>query len=206
VCELSALGPVALDRDGLTGEGLGYEDLEDRVGSHAEPVGRAQTKGDNRHVPKPVGGEQHALAGQLGDVVGVVGLAGMLLVDRLVDRVAVDLPGRRVHDPGPGLLGGEGDVGAPGHVHRGGQFGVGGGEIDVADGADVDDDVMAAHCCGERPEVEKIADDRLHPRLVGVLLVVPGHVETVGQHCPRDVLADESCGTRHQCLHGESSL
>ena len=60
---------------------------------------------------------------------------------------------------------------------------VGGGEIDIADGPDVHDDVVALHRRRQRVDVEEVADDRVDTRLVGLFLVESGDRKAVGQQC-----------------------
>src|SRR5688572_27957953 len=109
--ELVSLEAVTLDFDGLLRVGLIYEDPEHRIGSESGTVGRAAPEGGNRTTHEVVGGEEESLPGQIGEVLGMVGIAGVVLVDGLVLRFALYLTGGGVYDLGVGGVGGPGDVG-----------------------------------------------------------------------------------------------
>ena len=100
VGELPALGATALDLDRFAPAGPIDEEAKDRIGTKAGAIGGAQTKRQDGDPVKMIGREQDLLTGQLGDAVGMVGLARVVFVDGFVNRGSVNLPGRRVDDSG----------------------------------------------------------------------------------------------------------
>src|SRR5207248_5585652 len=75
VRELPRLPSVAANAQRLAVDRSGYEDREHRVRAHARAVGGSEPQGDGRHVLETIVRERHLLAGELGDVVGMVGVA-----------------------------------------------------------------------------------------------------------------------------------
>jgi hypothetical protein len=206
VGELSVLTAVAAHGDRLAPQGPADEDRKHGVGPHAGAIGGAEPQGHDRQALEGVVGQQHLLARQLRDVVRVVGIRGVLLVQRLVLRVPVDLPGRCIDEP-PHALGeaGLGDVGAADDVEFGGQGRLLGREVDVADAGQMQHRVGTAE---RLPQVVHRRERTLVPPHAGNAEFA-GNVGHVQHHAlvpgrPRrhgHVAAEEPCASRDDDLH-----
>jgi hypothetical protein len=160
VGELAALLAGALDHDRLTLAGFVDEQREDRVWPHARAKRRAEAQREHRQAFQVVVRQKQSLAGVLGDVVRMIRVARMLFVDRLVLRLAIDLPGRGVDQfADPLAQRGLGNMGGARDVEQGGGIRLPRREIHIANAGQVADGVGAGQRQLHRSQPREIARD-----------------------------------------------
>lgn len=91
----------------------------------------------------------------------MVRVGGMVLVDRLIMGMAVNLPRRRIHHPGASGHCSLDYVGGADDVDRSGQSWLLPGQVNIANRPDVDDDIVARHGCRDGVSGGEVTNNRL---------------------------------------------
>jgi hypothetical protein len=160
VRELAALLARALDNDRLTLARFSDKQREHRIRAHARAERGAEAQRKHRYAFQMVVRQKQSLAGVFGDVVGMIGVARMVFVDRLVLRLAIDFPGRGVHDFADPLAQRRlGDIGRARDIEQGSGVRLPRRKVDVANACQVTDGVGAGQRHFDRSQPREIARD-----------------------------------------------